>query len=500
MSARILIFIVAYQAETTIRDVLTRIPASLAEENEIEVLIIDDASRDATFHEASAAMDACPFKVTVLANPVNQGYGGNQKIGFHYAIRNGFDVVALVHGDGQYAPESLPDLIPPILEGRADVVFGSRMMTSGAALKGGMPLYKYVGNKILTAFENAALGANLTEFHSGYRIYSVRSLKSIPFFMNTPDFHFDTEIIIQLLNAKQRILELPIPTYYGDEICHVNGMKYAWDVVKAATVARLQRYHLLYQEKYDVAPPGEENAHYAFKGGFDSSHTLALDGVGTGKKILDLGSGPGHVGRALRDKGCHVTGIDLHPPEEPAWLDRFIQADLNDNELPVDLKNFDAVLLLDVVEHTHNPSRFVRGLARAARKSKETDLIVTTGNVAFGIVRLMLLFGFFNYGKKGILDLTHTRLFTFYGLRNLFEENGFRTMEVKGVPAPFPLVLGETRLARFLTRMNLWLIKISKGFFSYQIYMRFKPTPTVDLLLESAFVHSAERREEESVD
>ena len=114
-----------------------------------------------------------PFKITVLYNPVNQGYGGNQKIGYHYAIERGFDFVALLHGDGQYAPEFLPALIEPLLKGEADAVFGSRMMNKRDALKGGMPLYKFVGNRILTSIQNRVLGANLTEFHSGYRVYSV---------------------------------------------------------------------------------------------------------------------------------------------------------------------------------------------------------------------------------------------------------------------------------------------------------------------------------------
>src|SRR3990172_5248566 len=127
---RLLIFIVAYNAEHTIQHVLGKIPASLAE-YDTEILIIDDSSKDATFERAhDFAKNGGPrLPLTVLYNPVNQGYGGNQKIGFHYAIHNGFDIVALVHGDGQYAPESLPELLRPLLEGEADAVFGSRMLS-----------------------------------------------------------------------------------------------------------------------------------------------------------------------------------------------------------------------------------------------------------------------------------------------------------------------------------------------------------------------------------
>src|SRR5262249_49701874 len=154
------------------------------------------------------------FALTVLFNPINQGYGGNQKIGYYYALRKGFDFVVLLHGDGQYAPEYLPGLIRPLKDGAADACFGSRMMIRGGALKGGMPLYKFFGNKILTWFENRMLRTSLTEFHSGYRAYGVAALKQIPFELNTNDFHFDTEIIVQFVIAGLRIVEVPIPTYY----------------------------------------------------------------------------------------------------------------------------------------------------------------------------------------------------------------------------------------------------------------------------------------------
>src|ERR1700741_1934531 len=130
MLPRLLIFIVAYHAETTIEKVLRRIPTSLANDYDVEILIIDDASQDATFAVGiEARRTLCsPFKLTILYNPVNQGYGGNQKIGYHYAIQNAFDFVALLHGDGQYAPGMLGTLTEPLRRGEADAVFGSRML------------------------------------------------------------------------------------------------------------------------------------------------------------------------------------------------------------------------------------------------------------------------------------------------------------------------------------------------------------------------------------
>ena len=180
---RLLILIVAYNAETTISQVLVRVPRQLATEYDVEVLVLDDSSQDRTFEQTRHVQrdGVMPFPLHVLFNPVNQGYGGNQKIGYHYALERGFDFVALVHGDGQYAPECLPELVRPLRDGEADAVFGSRMLEKGGARRGGMPLYKFVGNRILSWFQNRMLGTALSEFHSGYRVYSVAALAKIPF-------------------------------------------------------------------------------------------------------------------------------------------------------------------------------------------------------------------------------------------------------------------------------------------------------------------------------
>ena len=226
---KVLIFIVAYNAETTIRNVISRIGLDPSRYN-IEVLIIDDSSQDETFEVGLQIQEHCPYKLTVLKNAVNQKYGGNQKLGYHYAIEHDFDVVVLLHGDGQYAPEELENMIRPCIDDEADAVFGSRMLHKGAALKGGMPLYKYIGNKILSTTQNLLLKQHLSEFHSGYRAYQISALRNIPFEYNTNDYHFDTEIIIQLIEGRYRIKEIPIPTYYGDEVCYVNGVQYAYNV------------------------------------------------------------------------------------------------------------------------------------------------------------------------------------------------------------------------------------------------------------------------------
>jgi glycosyltransferase involved in cell wall biosynthesis len=189
---------------------------------------VDDCSTDETYNAALAyKAERGLEKLTVHRNRTNQGYGGNQKVGYSYAIERGFDIVAMVHGDGQYAPEMLPYLLEPLETEQAEMVFGSRMSVKGAARRGGMPLYKYVGNRVLTYIQNRLTGLNLSEYHSGYRLYSVSALKRLPFRSFSNVWHFDTQILLSMAERNMKIAELPIPTYYGDEICHVNGIPYA---------------------------------------------------------------------------------------------------------------------------------------------------------------------------------------------------------------------------------------------------------------------------------
>ncbi len=483
----VLILIVAYNAEAMIRDVLRRIPAELSEAYDIEILVIDDASQDSTFdlsHRASKTSQS-PFPIHVLFNPVNQGYGGNQKIGYHYAIEMGYDFVALLHGDGQYAPECLPMLLEPLRNGEAAAVFGSRMLSPKAARQGGMPLYKFVGNKILTWIENKLLHAHLSEFHSGYRIYSVRALRAIPFERNSNGFDFDTEIIIQLLIARQAIKELPIPTYYGDEICNVNGIKYAVNVVAAALKAKLQELSLFYDRRFDCAPP-ETYSPYTLKLGYTSPHTLALERIRGGSRVLDLGCAGGYMGRVLKTrKQCFVSGVDV--TEVPAGcLDEFRKHNLDAGLPDFRADEYDAILMLDVIEHLKAPEDYLEQLRHALAANPSIEVLISTGNVACFITRAMLLLGQFNYGKRGILDVTHTRLFTFASFRRALSQAGFEILETKGVPVPFPLAIGENVLSKTLLAANRFLIRISRGLFAYQIFMRVRPLPSLPSLLNTA--------------
>jgi 2-polyprenyl-3-methyl-5-hydroxy-6-metoxy-1,4-benzoquinol methylase len=475
---RIGIMIVTYNAVTTLTKVLKRIPPNVWNNVE-EIAVFDDASQDATYDLALGLKTLRQLKkLQVLSHPKNLGYGGNQKAGYRYFIDKGFDAVVLLHGDGQYAPEILSHLYHPIVSGEADAVFGSRMMgTYGGPLKGGMPFYKYAGNRILSTFENNALGMKLTEFHSGYRAYNLHALRNIDFTHMTDDFHFDTEIIIKLHHQGYRIKEVPIPTYYGDEICYVNGMRYARDVAKA-----VRRYKQTCRSVGHFPEFQEYFVHYPIKQSKYSSHYYARRMVGTNQTVLDIGCGEGFFASELIKDGNKITGIDNRAlPAENLVFEQYCAADLDQGMAPAIAelgdRRFDRVLLLDVLEHLRQPQRIVEQCQLVLKP--EGFLIVSVPNVANIAVRVMLLFGRFNYTERGILDKTHVRFFTRKTARRLLQENGYSVLEEKLTVIPLELIFSlspRNFLMRILNRVLAFVTWLMPGLFGYQIMFRARKT------------------------
>ncbi len=469
---RIGIFIVAYNALTTLSTVLKRITPEVWRNVE-QVVVFDDASNDATYELAVGiqAMTNLP-KLKVLKHTKNLGYGGNQKAGYRYFVEQGFDIVVLLHGDGQYAPELLSHMYSPLVRGEADAVFGSRMMKDfGGPLKGGMPLYKYVGNHLLTAFENRTLGLKLTEFHSGYRAYNVHALARINFDKMTDDFHFDTEIIIKLHHQNFRILEVPIPTFYGDEICRVNGLKYAKAIVRAVhrytETSRAVHSHPEYEEYF---------VPYAVKRSRYSAHYYASRLVGTGQRVLEIGCGDGAFGRELSGAGNRVSGADCEPNVTGnAGYENVIQADLERGLDPLSRTagdQFDRILLLDRLEHLREPGNLLEDCRRLlATRGK---LIVSVPNAVNFTMRFMVLFGAFRYADRGIMDWSHLRFFTRKTIRALLEKYGYRITATHFTVVPLERLV-SLRPTNSLFRLANGLLgaatALLPGLFAYEIVL-----------------------------
>lgn len=470
---RIGILIVTYNALTTLTKVLKRITPEVWKNVE-EIAVFDDASQDATYELAMGlkTLRALP-KLTVLKHAQNLGYGGNQKAGYRYFMEKGFDVVVLLHGDGQYAPEILSHIYHPIVEGEADAVFGSRMMkTYGGPLKGGMPLYKYIGNRILSVFENRALGLKLTEFHSGYRAYNLHALQKIDFTHMTNDFHFDTEIIIKLHHQHYSIKEVPIPTYYGTELCYVNGMRYAKDVYKA-----VRRYRQTARSLQCYPEFQEYFVHYPIKQGKYSSHYYAQQLVGRDHDVLDVGCGEGFFASKIAANGNRVTGVDALPQaSETTALTCYYSADLNNGLEGVVAqlggKRFDRVLLLDVLEHLQRPERILEQCHDLV--AADGELIVSVPNIANFSIRLMLLFGRFNYTERGILDKTHQRFFTRKTARKFLKDAGYKIVAERMTLVPLELATGLNASGALFRMLNFGLCVCTKLFptlLGYQIML-----------------------------
>ena len=217
---KICIVIPAYNAEDTLGEVFSRIPR----EDYHRIIVVDDGSMDDTAEVAKR------YGAEIIRHEYNRGYGGAQKTGYRRALEFGADIVVLLHADAQYAPEEMPRLIEAVVGQDADIVLGSRAL-GGEMIKGGMPWIRYVGNRLLTWIENLALGTGISEFHTGYRVYTANALKALNFEGYTDKFHFDSEILFDAKERGLKIVEVPISTTYAGEKSYLNPITYGSQIL-----------------------------------------------------------------------------------------------------------------------------------------------------------------------------------------------------------------------------------------------------------------------------
>lgn len=463
-SKKVALFIVAYNAESHIRRTIERIPKEIRN-NFAQIYLIDDFSKDKTFEAAEEAFKEFGVRnYKVMRTPFNQGYGGNQKIGYKYAIREGYDWVIMLHGDGQYPPEFLPHIIESYEDSEVAAVFGSRMMVRYQALRGGMPFYKWLGNMILTFIENKVLGTNLSEFHSGYRSYSVSALKALPFHLNSNDFHFDTDIIIQFVANDLKIREIPMPTHYGDEVCHVNGLKYFWNCLKSVIKFRLHKIGIFYQPNFDIESPTKRE--YRFKSSPNTLHQSIMAAPWSkDDTVVDLGANDGLLAANIAPLVGSITAVDIQNNEPRAGV-KMLQMDLNSSfDDALGREAYDKVIALDVIEHLNNPEAAMAKINNILKTGGK--LYISTANVAFIIIRMALLLGWFNYGKKGILDKTHHRLFTIKSFTRLLKNSGFELEKIIGFGPPIADEIGGKGILGFLDKTAGFLARLKPSLFSF---------------------------------
>lgn len=231
---RIIAVLPAYNAERTLAATIADIPPGSID----EVLLVDDGSNDRTVEIARQ------MGLTVIVHPQNRGYGGNQKTCYQYALEHGADIVVMIHPDYQYDSRVIPHAVGIIELGICDVILGNRIRTRAEAVACGMPWWKYLSNRALTIFENVALGQNLGEFHSGFRVYRRAVLETVPFLRNSDDFVFDTQFLVQAVRFGFRLGDVPVPVRYFDEASSINfrrSTKYGLETVKTVAQFWLSR-------------------------------------------------------------------------------------------------------------------------------------------------------------------------------------------------------------------------------------------------------------------
>jgi len=240
---RVVIVMPAYNAAKTLEDTFRRIPEGYYD----EIVVVDDFSRDDTTELAKR------LNLKAIRHPHNVGYGGNQKTCYMEALRDGAEIVIMLHPDGQYDPAIIPEMVRPIAEGRADMVLGSRMLTAGGAKAGGMPLWKRIANRFLTTLENLAMGRAFSECHTGYRAYSRRFLETVPFLRNANGFVFDTEVIFQAVQFELAVVEVPVSTRYFEDASSVgfrSGVVYGLGTLWTALRFLLNRWGIVESQKF----------------------------------------------------------------------------------------------------------------------------------------------------------------------------------------------------------------------------------------------------------
>ncbi len=233
----VIVVLPAYNAAKTLERTISDVPPGIVD----EFLLVDDASRDDTIERRARLGIPC------VVHSQNQGYGGNQKTCYTEALRQGADVVVMLHPDYQYSPKLIGSMAWQVASGEYDVVLGSRILGAGA-LEGGMPRYKYVANRFLTAVENILLGIKLSEFHTGYRAFSRRVLETLPLHENSDDFVFDNQMLAQAVAFGFAIGEISCPTKYFPEASSINfrrSVTYGLGVLGTAFRFRVHRWRLL---------------------------------------------------------------------------------------------------------------------------------------------------------------------------------------------------------------------------------------------------------------
>jgi len=467
---RFALFLFQWRCAEALGRTLERIPAETVGWLDEVVVMMDAASAptDADQKALRAAGEKRGLRLQFHRQPRNHDFGGARKAAFEYAIQRGFDFAIAMRGDGLHPAEALPALIRTSLDSPQSFALAARVHRLKAR-PAGLPLARMLAHLASTGLQNRLLALQLDDYHSSFRVYPTEVLRRIPFHLNSNDRAFDMQMLIQCRALGFPIEEVRVPPVWEE---YPDGWKGGREVLAACANAvdyRLHQLHVSRKGRYFV----DRSVHYTLKQSPTSSHMQIVDGIAAGSAVLDLGCSQGLLARPLAEKGVRVVGVDVGSPNGLAsHLAAYHRRDL---EGPLDLplgREFDYIVISDVIEHLRNRAQLLRGARRFLKEGGR--LIISTPNVALWFYRLSLLLGRFEYGSRGVLDATHVHLFTRASFRREVEKAGFHVLQERVTALPFEVVFESTGRSRTMQRVAASyhaLARLWPELFAYQVIL-----------------------------
>ncbi len=465
-----------YDVETfseSIRDSIDSLPGTIRNGfAEIMLLTRKSPAGKETEKEAS--------RVSLFKIRPNSGYGERRKLIFNYARRR-FDYLLVVNGENPLPPEMVMTLLAR-LKDSPDALYvlpASGRKTKAYDVKtNDTPKPSHISRRKMR------MTASLARFFGGYQydlifplcsVLKVESLHDLPFQYNDDSEAFELELSIQMQMAENHVEKFPVSkSFYASHPPRISLWRLYYRIFRSLCKIRFMRYEIFFDPRFHVLPQhldakGKYRLHYVPKRAGTSIHgTILRHDFGGTRKILDIGGGCGEaVACPLAQKGHDVTVIDLIVDSNNS-LTRQYQVDLNDSwasRFPAE--KYDVALALDILEHLKSPENAVRQIRDML--PTDAELFASTGNIGYFITRFMLLLGFFNYGRRGILDMTHMRLFTVASFKRLFYNEGFEIVKVRGFGPPIADISRQSRILRFADYISSVAARVYPPLFAYQI-------------------------------
>ncbi|MBI5185053.1 MAG: methyltransferase domain-containing protein [Nitrospinae bacterium] len=468
-----LIAIRATENEKLFSCILIGLPREIINSKTFHILLIDDTFNDNIYKTACSWTNKNGVKnITILKLHQKQGYGDALKICFNFSLENNFDMVSVVTADEKSDPGIVVDLSKKIQESNMDVLCVNFFNNHERKINSHNRIFALF-KALFPSWANRIFNVYVPIFFSDYRFYSTKFLKTIPFEMNSHNYYFDFEIILQALHSSAMIDSVPVPIPCNKKMVSYS-FKDCFYFFKLLIQFKFQQWGLFVSLKY----PYSAKKIYKDKTGFrHSTHFIVTEYLSNKFfnefSILDIGCGSGAMAKSLKSHQGKITGIDLFEPEENPFFE-FRKMDLANDLWDEDISKYDVVLMLDILEHLPKPEEFLLEVRKRMKSMAVPDVIISVPNIGFLIVRLNLLFGIFNYADRGILDISHKRFFTLKSMKRLLKETGYEIHKIQGVGIPFQL-FGENWFFRGFSKLSSFFAQILPSIFAFQFLFYAKP-------------------------